>query len=109
MPDIKRQPGLRGACLLYLFLWKKRSKTRREKGLVDASAPTVGSTVAALTAGWQEMNYIPTKHQGFKAGRGNCDSKPDTASRLLLCRGRCSLEKVNWARNCTPACYRNEL
>lgn len=36
---------------MYLFLWKKRSKTRREKGLVDASALTVSSAVAVLTAG----------------------------------------------------------
>lgn len=48
---LKSSLGLEVLIFLYLFLWKKRSKTRREKGLVDASALTVSSAVAVLTAG----------------------------------------------------------
>lgn len=112
MPNLKSWPGLRGAYFLYLFLWKKRSKTRREKGIVDASVATVGSTVAVLAAGWWDLNYSPANStkilrqvEGIVTGNKILPLGYFCAEKVR----ESSLEKVSWAHDCSPTCYRNEL
>lgn len=58
MPDLKSQPELRGAYFLYLFLWTKRSKPRREKEFVNALGSH--SELCSGSAEWQELNYWST-------------------------------------------------
>lgn len=58
MPNLKSQPELRGAYFLYLFLWKKKRKTRREKEFVNVLSSH--SELYNGSAEWQELNYWPT-------------------------------------------------
>lgn len=83
-------------------------------------APKVGSAVAVLAAGQQELSheadllgirsYRPTDSTKILRGIGGIVTVNQLLPTCLLSnRIRCSLEEVSWAHGYTHAHYRHEL